>query len=94
MRVGIVTDATCDLPPEFIRAHDIGILPAALIEKEAFRVVFEGGSFAGLEAAGVSGVPAARRNVELFVDAVMDALAYPAPRAADLPAQRQAGLGQ
>ena len=30
MRVGIVTDATCDLPPEFIRAHDIGILPVAV----------------------------------------------------------------
>jgi len=78
---------------EQLRRHDVEILPAALIEKEAFRVLFsEGGGLAGLEAAGVGGVPAARRNVELFVDAVMDALAYPGAQAADLPAQRQAGL--
>jgi len=78
---------------EQLRRHEVEILPAALIEKEAFRVLFsDGGGFAELEASGVSGVAAARRNVELFVDAVMDALAYPARQAADLPAQRQAGL--
>ncbi|MFT4045059.1 MAG: DegV family protein [Solimonas sp.] len=30
MRVGVVTDATCDLPYEFLRAHDIGILPVTI----------------------------------------------------------------
>jgi chromosome partitioning protein len=77
-----------------LRRHDIDILPAALIEKEAFRAPFaHGGGFAELEAAQVSGVPAARRNVEVYVDAVMDALAYPGRRETTDPAQRQAGLG-
>ncbi|WP_028081108.1 DegV family protein [Solimonas soli] len=30
MRVGVVTDATCDLPAEFLRAHDIGVLPVTI----------------------------------------------------------------
>lgn len=30
MRIGIVTDATCDLPPEFIKANDIEILPVTV----------------------------------------------------------------
>lgn len=31
MRVGIVTDASCDLPSEFLQQHGIGILPVALL---------------------------------------------------------------
>lgn len=71
---------------EQLRRHAIDILPAALIEKEAFRVLFaSGGGFAALEATGVSGIAAARRNTELYVEAVQDLLADflgPAPGAA------------
>ena len=61
-----------------LRAREIDILPAALIEKEAFKALFEvGGDLAALEAHGVAGVPAARRNIEAYVDAVQ-ALVKPA----------------
>ncbi|MEW6168208.1 MAG: DegV family protein [Pseudomonadota bacterium] len=30
MRIGVVTDATCDLPPEFISEYGIGILPMTI----------------------------------------------------------------
>lgn len=30
MRIGIVTDATCDLPSDFIKEHDIEILPVSV----------------------------------------------------------------
>ncbi|MGH8429503.1 MAG: DegV family protein [Solimonas sp.] len=30
MRIGVVADATCDLPPEFVQKHRIGILPIAI----------------------------------------------------------------
>lgn len=30
MRIGVVADATCDLPSEFIKTHDIGILPVTI----------------------------------------------------------------
>ncbi|MNM84861.1 DegV domain-containing protein [compost metagenome] len=30
MRVGLVVDATCDLPPEFLAAHDIRVLPIGI----------------------------------------------------------------
>lgn len=56
-----------------LRAREIDILQAALIEKEAFKALFEvGGDLAALEAHGVAGVPAARRNIEAYVDAVTD----------------------
>ena len=56
-----------------LRAHGIDILPAALIEKEAFRALFEtGGGLDALEAHGVAGVAAARRNIEAYVDAVTE----------------------
>lgn len=62
-----------------LRGREIDILPAALIEKEAFRALFElGGGLDRLEAHGVSGVPAARRNIEAYVDSVLDLLARPA----------------
>ena len=79
---------------EQLRRHDVEILPAALIEKEAFRVLFaNGGSFAELEASGVSGVAAARRNTEVYVGAVLDALVNPERQVAEPPAERRvAGL--
>jgi chromosome partitioning protein len=55
-----------------LREHDLQFLPTALIEKEAFRALFAvGGGFAGLEAEGVSGIPAARANADAYVDAVV-----------------------
>lgn len=58
---------------EQLRGREIDILPAALIEKEAFRALFEtGGDLSALESHGVAGVPAARRNIEAYVDAVVE----------------------
>lgn len=57
---------------EQLKQHQIEFLPTALLEKEAFRAMFRiGGGFAGLEAAGVGGVAAARRNAEAYVEAVL-----------------------
>lgn len=61
---------------EQLHTSGIGILPTALIEKEAFRMLFSiGGGFPELEAAGVSGVPAARANATSYLDAVLELLA-------------------
>ena len=30
MRIGVVVDASCDLPPEFLREHNIGLLPVSI----------------------------------------------------------------
>ena len=61
-----------------LREREIEILPAALIEKEAFRALFEvGGGLDALEAHGVGGVAAARRNIEAYVAAVQDLVAPP-----------------
>lgn len=74
-----------------LRAREIDILPAALIEKEAFRALFEtGGGFDALEARGVGGVPAARRNIEAYVEAVLTLLGRPAVIERE-PAYRAAG---
>ena len=60
---------------EQLRESDIGILPTALIEKEAFRMLFSvGGGFAELERSGVSGVPAARANAQGYLAAVLELL--------------------
>jgi chromosome partitioning protein len=62
-----------------LREHGVEFLPTALLEKEAFRALFSiGGGFAGLEAEGVSGVPAARANADAFIDAVVEAVALSA----------------
>ena len=59
-----------------LRAHDIDILPVPLIEKEAFRALFDvGGGLDGLVAHGVAGVPATRRNIAAYTDAVLDLVA-------------------
>ena len=58
---------------EQLRGRQIELLPTALLEKEAFRALFSlGFGFAGLEAAGVSGVPAAQQNARAYVEAVLD----------------------
>jgi chromosome partitioning protein len=58
-----------------LRAREIEILPTPLIEKEAFRALFElGGGLGGLERQGVGGVTAARANVAAYVDAVVSML--------------------
>ncbi len=60
---------------EQLRGAGIEILPAALIEKEAFRLFFAlGGGFETLEADGVTGLAAARQNTDAFVDAVIATL--------------------
>lgn len=64
---------------EQLKAREVEILPSPLIEKEAFKSLFEfGGGLAGLIEHGVSGVPAARRNVEAYVEAVTALVAAPA----------------
>lgn len=30
MRIGLVVDATCDLPPEFLAAHGIRVMPIGI----------------------------------------------------------------
>ena len=78
---------------EELRRHGVDILPAALIEKEAFRVLFStGGGFAELEANDVGGVAAARRNTEIYVDAVVDALADGSGRGAEATEPRRIGI--
>ncbi len=58
---------------EQLRQHQIEFLPTALLEKEAFRALFFiGGSFASVEAAGVTGTAAARKNADAYVEAVLD----------------------
>jgi chromosome partitioning protein len=58
---------------EQLRAQRIELLPTALLEKEAFRALFSvGGGFAGVEAAGVGGVAAARKNADAYVEAVLE----------------------
>lgn len=60
---------------EMLRGAGIEILPTAIIEKEALRVLFaQGGGFDALERAGVRGAAAARLNAAGFVDAVLELL--------------------
>ncbi|HEY2658220.1 MAG TPA: ParA family protein [Caulobacteraceae bacterium] len=60
---------------EQLRLHQIELLPTALLEKEAFRALFSiGGGLPALETAGVGGVPAARKNTDAYVEAVLDLL--------------------
>ncbi|HEY1750247.1 MAG TPA: ParA family protein [Caulobacteraceae bacterium] len=62
-----------------VRGQQIDFLATALLEKEAFRALFlVGGGFQSLEAAGVSGVAAARSNASAYVDAVLELVALKA----------------
>jgi chromosome partitioning protein len=56
---------------EQLHSEGIRILPTAIIEKEAFRLIFAyGGGFDVLEANGAPGVPAARANAAAYLEAV------------------------
>ena len=58
-----------------LRAADVELLPTPLIEKEAFRALFQvGGDFGALAAAGVFGVASARENTARFTDEVLELL--------------------
>lgn len=58
---------------EQLKGHGIEMLPTALIEKEAFRLLFSlGGDFAGLVAAGVTGAAAAHDNAITYSRLVVD----------------------
>jgi chromosome partitioning protein len=58
-----------------LREHRMEMLPTALIEKEAFRALFAvGGGFEALEREGISGIPAAKANAKLYVEAVLELL--------------------
>jgi len=65
-----------------LRAAEVKMLPTGLVEKEAFRALFNiGGGFAALEAEGVFGVAAARQNTDSFVLDILDLVAKPAAAA-------------
>jgi len=60
---------------EQLRAKGVDLLPTALIEKEAFRMLFDvGGNLDGLERHGAHGLDSARTIATAFVDAVIEAL--------------------
>ena len=59
-----------------LKAAGVELLPTALLEKEAFRSLFQfGGDFEALAAHGVFGVPAARQNTAAYVHDVLTLLA-------------------
>ena len=68
-----------------LRASGIDLLPIALIEKEAFRTLFDiGGGFEQLEQHGSHGLASARLNAASYLDAVLELLGQaraPAPAA-------------
>ncbi len=68
---------------EQLHAKGIRLLPTAIIEKEAYRLLFSyGGGFDALDANKAPGVPAARANASAYVDAVKSYLAEARPSAA------------
>lgn len=55
-----------------LHAEGVELLPTALIEKEAFRALFQyGGDLHGLARQGVFGMAAARQNIASYVDDVL-----------------------
>jgi len=62
-----------------LREAGVQILPTPLLEKEAFRALFQtGGGFEALERNGVWGAAAARHNIASYVGDVMDLVEGPA----------------
>jgi chromosome partitioning protein len=60
---------------EQLRASGIDLLPTAIIEKEAFRTLFDvGGGFDSLERHGAPGLESARANAASYLAAVLDLL--------------------
>jgi chromosome partitioning protein len=66
-----------------LREAGVQILPTPLLEKEAFRALFNiGGGFDGLQRHGVWGAEAARQNAAAYVADVEDLVHHPAQPAA------------
>jgi chromosome partitioning protein len=62
-----------------LRGGGVQLLPTPLLEKEAFRALFQvGGAFETLAEQGVYGAPAAHHNTERYVNEVLELLAPPA----------------
>jgi chromosome partitioning protein len=67
---------------EQLRASGIDLLPTAIIEKEAFRALFDvGGGFESLERHGAPGLASARVNADNFLSAVLDLMPNSRPSA-------------
>jgi chromosome partitioning protein len=72
---------------ERLRREGVEFLPTALLEKEAFRVLFSiGGGFSRLAASGVSGAITAQRNAEAYVETVVDLVSEKGATTPDQPA--------
>ena len=70
---------------EQLRGQGVGLLPTALIEKEAFRMLFDvGGDLHGLARHEAPGLAAAHANAGAYVDAVLEVLSQ--SRAVTAPA--------
>ncbi|MET0294206.1 MAG: ParA family protein [Phenylobacterium sp.] len=73
---------------EQLHAKGIQILPTAIIEKEAFRMIFSlGGDLAHLERNGVYGVAQARTIAHTYVNAVKEFMGLIAPQPAAAAAE-------
>jgi chromosome partitioning protein len=71
-----------------LREAGIQILPTPLLEKEAFRALFQtGGGFEALETDGVFGAAAARHNTASYVDDVVELVEREAPQRAGQTAE-------
>lgn len=67
-----------------LRDSGVNLLPTALIEKEAFRMLFDvGGDLEGLERHGAHGLASARTVAAAYVDSVLEALDQGGGRSAD-----------
>jgi chromosome partitioning protein len=67
-----------------LRDSGVDLLPTALIEKEAFRMLFDvGGDLDGLERHGAHGLASARTVATAYVDSVLEALEQGRSRASD-----------
>jgi chromosome partitioning protein len=65
---------------EQLKNKGVELLPTALIEKEAFRMLFAvGGDFTTLEREGITGAASARQNASALLDAVLTLLGPRAP---------------
>jgi chromosome partitioning protein len=67
-----------------LRDKGVDLLPTALMEKEAFRMLFDvGGDLEGLERHGAHGLASARTVATAYVDSVLEALENGRSHAAD-----------
>ena len=71
---------------EQLRSHNVALLPTAIIEKEAFRLLFAvGGGFEQLIEYGAHGVDSAKANADAYLAAVLEVMGTrpPAPVSSD-----------